>query len=457
MSSYAYVNAALVRMRTKGALGMLVAFVLAPVVSSGQTIFNTFGPAETFNSAVPGASVGAGTLGGFPAGGITLAVAFTPAVSANLSRVDLGMQYVYVAAKSTGAPNLNVTIASDDSGSPGAAVETIAVTGALSGIPNAVGIVSANSVSQPFLTAGTRYWLIVAPPDLRDTTFDWYLNSQGVELPSTDGSTGTFEAPYPNTAPVFAVFGTQNIGYQPDIAAGGVVDAASFRPAISPGSWFSIFGTNLSPKTRSWQTVDFLNGALPLSLSGVAVQVNGIPAAVSYISPGQINAQVPDGVGPGAVTVQVITPAGTSSLAQVNAGSVAPGFFTYAAGGATYVAATFPDGTIVGTGGTLPNGVATRPAKPGDVISLWGTGFGPTAPNVAAGSLFSGAAPLIAADQPSIMTGDVPASVQFAGLAEAGLYQLNVTVPDLPDGNQPIVAQIAGSSTQQRVYLTIRH
>ena len=450
------------RPRSLWLAAMLATLVLAPGASRGQTLFSTFGPAETFQASVPGASVGAGVLGGFPVSdqGILVAVAFTPSVSANLSRVGLGMQYVYVTDKATGPANLNVAIAADEGGSPGAAIETMQVTGALGSIPNAVGIVTANSVLQPFLMAGTRYWVVVAPPDLRNTAFDWLFNPVNIRAISTStlGETGFWPSwTTDEVAPAFAVFGSQNAGKQPAIAAGGLSDAASFRPTISPGSWFSIFGANLAPVTRTWQSSDFVNGALPLSLEGVAVQVNGQPAAVSYISTGQINAQAPDGVGPGTVTVQVITPSGSSSLGQVNAGSLAPGFFTFTAGGVQYAAATFEDGTVVGKRGFLGSGVASRPAKPGDVISLWGTGFGPTTPGVAAGMLFSGAAPLAAADQLVVATGNVPANVMFAGLSAAGLYQLNVTVPEVADGDQPLAAQVNGPATQQPVYLTIQH
>ena len=158
----------------------MAALVWAPIESRGQTLFTTFGPAETFNSALPGPSVGAGVLGGFPVadGGITLAYEFTPSVSAYLSRVDLGMKYVYSADRANGPANLDVAIAADRAGIPGAAIETIPITGALGGIASAVGIVSANSILQPFLQAGTQYWLVVAPPDLRNTTFQWFLSPQ---------------------------------------------------------------------------------------------------------------------------------------------------------------------------------------------------------------------------------------------------------------------------------------
>ncbi len=439
---------------------MMIGAAIAPIESHGQTVFSTFGPEESFNSALPGPSVGAGVLGGFPAadGGITLACAFTPTVSAYLSRVDLGMEYKYYPVKASGPANLDVTIAADRAAVPGAVIETIQVTNALGGIANAMGIVSANSAVRPWLQAGTQYWLVVAPPDLRNTTFQWLPSPQAnlmllstSELQDIPWARSNYAA-----ALAFGIFGIQSAGPHPAIGAGGVVDAAGFRATISPGSWISIFGTNLSAGTRSWQASDFIGIALPLSLVGVAVTIGGYPAAVSYISPGQINAQVPDGAGPGTVTVQVITPAGPSGVGQVDAAQWAPNFFTFGSGGVSYVAATYEDGTIAGKSGLFGSGVPTRPAKPGDVISLWGTGFGPTTPSVPAGVLFSGAAALLASDQLAIAVGGAPATVLFAGLSEAGLYQFNVIVPAAPDGDQLITAQVQGISTQQPLYLTIQ-
>jgi uncharacterized protein (TIGR03437 family) len=70
--------------------------------------------------------------------------------------------------------------------------------------------------------------------------------------------------------------------------------------------------------------------------------------------------------------------------------------------------------------------------------------------------LFSGAAALPASDQLAIAISDVPATVLFAGLSEAGLYQFNVIVPEVPDGDQLVTAQVQGVSTQQALYLTIQ-
>jgi uncharacterized protein (TIGR03437 family) len=434
----------------------LAILALAPGASRGQTLFSTFGPAETFVAGVPGASVGAGVLGGFTSGGIQVGYAFMPSTSANLSRVDLGMEYIYDPVKASGPADVNVTIAADNGGQPGAILETIAVTGALGSIPSGSGIVSAYSVAKPALQAGVQYWLLVGPPDLRNTTFDWLLSPGGQRLLQTSNLGGIYwESPYQNTAMAFAIFGGQNSGLAGNLTAGGLVDAASFRSTISAGSWMTVFGTNLSATTRAWQASDFVNGALPLSLDGVGVQVNGYPAAVSYISPGQVNAQVPDGVGPGTVTVQVVNAAGGSSLGQVNAQAYAPGFFTFGSGGMAYVAAVNADGVVIGKSGLLSSDVPTQPAHPGDMISIYASGFGPTTPSVAAGQMFSGVAPLVAPGALTVTIGGLTPSIQFAGISAAGLYQFNVLVPSLADGDQPVMAQIDGASTQQPVYLTV--
>jgi hypothetical protein len=129
-------------MHSSVAAGLFVILAWAPVETWCQTMFTTFGPAETFNASLPGGSVGAGVLGGFPVadGGITLAYAFTPSVSAQLSRVDLGMEYVYSAENSPGPANLAVAIAADRAGVPGTAIETIQITGVLGSIASAPGL-----------------------------------------------------------------------------------------------------------------------------------------------------------------------------------------------------------------------------------------------------------------------------------------------------------------------------
>jgi hypothetical protein len=95
----------------------------------------------------------------------------------------------------------------------------------------------------------------------------------------------------------------------------GTVNSGSYASGISPGSWISICGSNLSnlpAAGRSWTASDFNGANLPLSLSGTSVLVNGRPAAISFVSPTQLNVQSPDDSATGAVSVIVTAPAGSA-------------------------------------------------------------------------------------------------------------------------------------------------
>ncbi len=238
----------------------------------------------------------------------------------------------------------------------------------------------------------------------------------------------------------------------PAVQIASVVNGASFQalPGLAPATWISIFGSGLSTVTRLWGAADFVNGKLPTSLSGVSVSINGIPAFVAYISPGQINALVPDGASTGTVQVQVTAPAGASNSLGVQEQALAPALFTT---GGSYVAAVHADGTYVGKPGLIP-GVVTRPAQPGETIMIFGTGFGLTKPRVPTNQLVTAPAPLAGGAQVTI--GGVVAPVAYAGLVESGLYQLNVKVPSLPNGDAAFVASTAGQSTQAGVSITIQ-
>jgi uncharacterized protein (TIGR03437 family) len=110
-----------------------------------------------------------------------------------------------------------------------------------------------------------------------------------------------------------------------------------------------------------------------------------------------------------------------------------------------------------GTHGLFWNRHGVRPAQPGEVLLLYGTGFGPTTPTVPAGQIVSGAAPLTDPSQLHIFINGTEAAVQFAGIVAVGEYQNNVVVPDLSGGDQPIVANIGGTSTQSGLFITIRN
>jgi len=86
---------------------------------------------------------------------------------------------------------------------------------------------------------------------------------------------------------------------------------------------------------------------------------------------------------------------------------------------------------------------------------LYGVGFGPTTPTVAAGAAFSGGAPT---NTPVTVTiGGLNAPVAFAGLIEAGLYQINLTVPPgTASGDQPIQININGVQTPAGTVVSVQ-
>jgi len=241
-------------------------------------------------------------------------------------------------------------------------------------------------------------------------------------------------------------------GTQPAGSVTALVNGASFQPGFAPATWITIFGTNLSESTQTWQADDFVNGLLPTSLQGVSVTIDGLPAYVEYISPTQINVLAPDDTKVGAVQVQVTTAQQKSNILTVQKQQFAPAFFTI--DGGAYVAASHTNYTLVGKPGVLP-GVVTQPAAPGEIIQMYGTGFGLTSPPLPTSQLVSKAAVL--ANPVQITIGGVTASVEYAGLVEAGLYQLNVTVPaSLQSGDAAVVATIGGVKTQAGVAITVQ-
>jgi uncharacterized protein (TIGR03437 family) len=229
----------------------------------------------------------------------------------------------------------------------------------------------------------------------------------------------------------------------------GVVNGASFLPGTASATWTTITGTNLSQTTRSWQTSDFVGNQLPTQLDGVSVTIDGIPAYVAYISPSQINFLTPDDAAVGTVSVQVKNSSGTAS-SNVEKEGFSPAFFTFPN---NYVAAEHVDGTLVAPAGLFP-GVAASPAKPGETVELYGTGFGPTNPPTPTGQLVSKPEPT--ANPVTVSIGGVNAIVTFAGLIAPGLYQVNATVPDnAPNGDAVVVATVQGQPSPN-VKITIQ-
>jgi uncharacterized protein (TIGR03437 family) len=235
-------------------------------------------------------------------------------------------------------------------------------------------------------------------------------------------------------------------------ASGGVLNGASFQPGISSGSWITISGTNLSSKTDTWNN-SIVKGALPTTLDGVSVMVGGEPAYIEYISATQINAVAPN-VPAGSVPVTVTTASGTSQAAMAQLTAEQPAFFQWG----NYAVATRQNFSLAVKNGTFA-GTTTVPAAPGDVIILWGTGFGPTSPSAPAGQETPSTTTYNTATAVSVTVGGKPATVYGAALAPgyAGLYQIAIQIPaSLANGDYPVVATIAGVPSPSTTLITVQ-
>ena len=194
-----------------------------------------------------------------------------------------------------------------------------------------------------------------------------------------------------------------------------VVNGASFQPGIEAGSWVTLKGTNLSNTTRTWTSADFAGNNLPMSLDGVSVTIDGKPAFVYYISPTQINVQAPSDTALGTVNVVADNSGALSPPAPAQLQAAAPAFFDYLGNA---IASHWPDFTLVGN--------PASPAKPGDILVLWGTGFGATSPAFPAGIVVSGISAVM--PLPAVTVGGMAVPVISAVLTDdaAGLYQVTI-------------------------------
>jgi uncharacterized protein (TIGR03437 family) len=237
-------------------------------------------------------------------------------------------------------------------------------------------------------------------------------------------------------------------------AIAGVVNAAGFQPGIVANSWVTIKGTNLASTTDDWSH-SIINGALPTSLDGVSVTMGGKPAYVYYISPGQVNVLAPD-LPAGTVTVTVTSPGGTSASFTASASVYVPAFFLWPN---SQVVATRQDYSYAVKAGTF-TAATTVAAKPGEVLILWGTGFGPTFPAAPSGVSVPASGGYSTASAPTVTINNTQATVYGAALApgSAGLYQIAIQVPaTLADGDWPIQASIGGVSSPTGIVLSVAH
>ena len=232
-----------------------------------------------------------------------------------------------------------------------------------------------------------------------------------------------------------------------------VLNGASFLSSqqIAPGSLISLFGNALS-STASAQASSI---PLPTSLGGTSVTVNNLPVPLIFVSPGQINAQLPWKLQPGTATL-VVTANGTPLPAlAITIAQFSPAIFALQSGAGAGIVIN-QDGTLAAAAGSIP-GIGTRPSKPGEVVFILATGLGAVDLGIVDGADSSDAL-RFTATKPRVSIGGASAQVLFSGLSPqfVGVNQLNVIVPDgIDTGNVPVQISIAGVTSSDKVTMAI--
>ncbi len=247
-------------------------------------------------------------------------------------------------------------------------------------------------------------------------------------------------------------------GSRPQINQRGVVTVAAGAEAVSPLALVSIYGQRFTNGvTQTWN-----GAALTPTLGGVSVTIDGRPAYPLYVSPTFMNVQVPDSTAFGPVNVTVTNSTGASDPVAVPMSTITAEFKGW---GATNYVESNRSGPRPAAAPACPNlacpvapvGVLpfSTPAQPGETISLWGLGFGPGNPTIPAGVI--GGAPVRLANQVTVSVGGVQAVVPFgAFLQGVGLYQVNIIVPNLADGEFDVIAVVGGVRTLKPMKLAIK-
>jgi uncharacterized protein (TIGR03437 family) len=256
--------------------------------------------------------------------------------------------------------------------------------------------------------------------------------------------TNNIVAQYSGDATLNGATGTIGISVTPSgpPAIGGLANGASFGQAYAPGAVLTIFGSNLGNATWVASTVP-----LPGQVSGFSVTIAGVNAPLYYVSPTQLNVQIPYETPVNQPSVVTINNNGRTATTTLTVASAAPGLFTDQYG----------NGTIV------PTATVAR----GGVLTLYLTGVGAVSPAMATGAAPAAGTPIALLPVPvqatTVTIGGVPTgagSILFDGIPTTlvGVAQINLRIPaTAPLGAQPIVVAIGGApSAPATIFVTAK-
>lgn len=249
----------------------------------------------------------------------------------------------------------------------------------------------------------------------------------------------------------------------PQFTSGGVRNGATFSDStpIAPGAFFSVLGSALSDTAGDWSTA-FTGRNAPTLLNGTRVLINDRPAFISYTSPTQINAIAPEGI-TGAATVVVERNGVRSVPATVTTRRLNPSFFAYSQRNGRYIATVAADNSAYIApadlfGVSAINGLAIRPARPGEFIVAYGMGMGPTNPAVPAGELppaRDGGHPVTGTVSMTFGSGR-SVTPTYVGLSSfAGVYIVVFQVPQLPPGDYALRISVDGIESPDNVVIPV--
>ena len=242
----------------------------------------------------------------------------------------------------------------------------------------------------------------------------------------------------------------------PTVTDGGVVNLASGVPGqpVAPGSLVAIFGSQLASSLAAANTIPLSNSLADVT----SVTFNGNPVPLQFVSPTQINAQVPWETGMGTAAVVVNRGGAASQPVNVQIAGTAPGIFSLTFAGLQAIAINNGDGSLAAPAGLVP-GLLSHPATAADNLIIYATGLGVVtpAPTTGANSADTQRTTVI---MPTMMVGGVPAKVSFSGLSPllVGVYQVNIVMPSgvTPGNNVPLQIQTPDATTTDQVTIAVQ-
>jgi len=239
-------------------------------------------------------------------------------------------------------------------------------------------------------------------------------------------------------------------GQAPSYTTAGMVNASNYSPGpFAPGSVIALFGSNLSRSVYALQASDIQYPYLPTVLNYTQVLVDNSPVALFYVSPTQVNFMVPATYGVGQMTVQVVREGLAGPVLTVPVVDAAPALFVW---GSNYALATHGDYSLV---------TDAAPAKAGEIIVVFATGLGKSAPDPGVGEIPQYAAPIANLSSLQVSLAGVPVPpgyISYAGVSpgSAGLYQINLAVPANLPADPQILVTVAGQTSAAGLKLPVQ-